>query len=248
MRHFLLFRILKDHFLFLTRRQIERVLTLATRSANKELVWLVSQKYLERRYRADSFDHFQMPLYYLGTRGWRLVGNTLESYKSYQGQIEQRRDAHLDHLLSVYDVLLKFILESDVTRVVGGEDRFWQESLSFGNIPDAWIQYRGGEAFIEVDRETESPDVVAKKIGNYIRLKRSGSYGIMFPGCAFKVLFITTTEDRIITLERVSTSDDIWFARTDEFLKEPLNHEHWFALKGFYALSVAPKKEVQELR
>ena len=243
-RHFLLFRILKDNFLFLTRRQIERVLTLATRSANKELAWLISGRYLERRYRADSFEHFQMPLYYLGTRGWRMAGNTRESYKTYQSQIEQRRDAHLDHLLAVYDVLLKFILESNVVRIIGGEDSFWQESLSFGNIPDAWIQYKGGEAFVEVDRETESVEVVAKKIDHYIRLNRSNSYGIMFPGCAFKVLFITTTEERIESVERVTKCYDIWYATMAEFLREPLDHQHWFALKGFYALPVAPKEEV----
>jgi hypothetical protein len=196
-RHFLLFRLLKEHFLFLTRKQIEQVLTLATRASNKELAWLVSERYLDRRYRADTFIDFQRPLYYLGTRGWRMCGNSAESYKVYRTGIEERHGRHLAHLLCVYDVLLKFILEADVTRIVGGEDRFWQEALSFGNIPDAWIQYKGGEAVIEVDRETESIEVVKKKLDNYVRLKHSGSYGDMFLGCAFKVLFITTTEERI---------------------------------------------------
>jgi len=243
-RHFLLFGLLKEHFLFLTRSQIERILTLPTNSTNKGLLWLVSEKYLERRYRADTFRHFQTPLYYLGMRGWRMAGNSPEGFKQYQGEIEHRSDQHLDHLLSVYDVLLKFILESEVARIIGGEDSFWQESLSFGNIPDAWIQYQGGEAFIEVDRETESPEVVAKKIENYTRFNRSGTYGILFPGCAFKVLFITTTEERIESLERITTSDDIWYATMDEFLREKLDHEHWFALRGFYALPTSPKKEV----
>ncbi len=243
-RHFLLFRILNDHCLFVNRKQIERILTLAPRSANKELAWLVSEKYLDRRYRADTFMDFQRPLYYLGVRGWRMCGNSAESYKAYRTRIEERHGPHLAHLLCVYDVLLKFILEADVTRIIGGEDQFWQESLSFGNIPDAWIQYKGGEAFIEVDRETESVEVVADKIDHYIRLKRSGSYGIMFPGCTFKVLFITTTEERIESLERVTKSDDMCYVTIDEFLRESLDHQHWFALNGFYALSVAPKEEV----
>jgi hypothetical protein len=42
----------------------------------------------------------------------------------------------------------------------------------------------------------------------------------------------------------VTPSDDIRFATMEEFLKEPLNHRHWFALLGFYALPVAPKEEV----
>jgi len=246
MRHFLLFRILKDHFLFLTRRQIERVLTLATRATNKELVWLESARYLHRRYRVDTFAHFQTPLYYLGVRGWRMVGSTPESYKGYESGIEQRSDRHLDHLLAVYDVLLKFILESDVTRIIGGEDSFWHESLGFGNIPDAWVQNKGLEAFIEVDRETESVDVVIKKIENYTRFMQSSSYSIVFPGCMFKVLFITTSEQRIESLEQLTRSDDIWFATMQEFLREKLDDQHWFALNGFYALP-ASEKAVPEL-
>jgi hypothetical protein len=243
-QHNLLFRILRDHCLFLTRRQIERVLTLPTSSTNRELLWLVSSKYLARRYRADSFIHFQTPLYYLGALGWRMIGNGTESYKAYQTGIEQRSGRELDHLLSVYDVLLKFILESKVTRIIGGEDGLWQESFDFGNIPDAWVQFDGGEAFIEVDRGTERLAVVTKKIENYIKLKGSGGYGIMFPGCAFKVLFITTSEEWIESLERVTKSDDIWLATMDEFLRERLDHQHWFALRGLYALSFAAKKEM----
>ena len=247
-RHFLLFRLLKDHFLFLSRRQIERILTLATRASNKELAWLTAGGYLHRRYRADTFEHFQTPLYYLGVRGWRMTGKPAEEYKRYQTEIEQRSDRGLDHLLAVYDVLLKFILEGYVKRIIGGEDRYWHESLSFGNIPDGWIEYRGGTAFIEVDRDTEAPEVVAKKFENYVRFRQSGSYGILFPGCAFKVLFITTTEERIESLEAITKSDDIWFALMEEFLKEGLDHRHWFGLNGFYALPASTKKEVQELR
>jgi hypothetical protein len=246
-RHILLFRLLKDHFLLLTRSQIERVFTLPTNSTNKALKWLVSEKYLERRYRADTFKNFQMPLYYLGSVGWRMAGNTAEGYKRYRNEVEQRAERQMDHLLSVYDVLLKFILESEVKRIISGEAKFWQESLGFGNIPDGWIQFKGGEAFIEVDRGTEAVGVAGKKIENYVRFEQSGAYGIMFPGCAFKLLFITTTEERIESLEKLTTSDDIWFCTMEEFLGEKLDHQHWFALRGFYALSISPKKEVQEL-
>jgi hypothetical protein len=58
------------------------------------------------------------------------------------------------------------------------------------------------------------------------------------------VLVFTTTEKRIEALEQVTRSDDIWFATMEEFVREKLIHEHWFALNGFYALSLAPKKEV----
>jgi len=54
----------------------------------------------------------------------------------------------------------------------------------------------------------------------------------------------TTTEERIASLQKATTSDDIWFCTTEEFLREQLNHAHWFALGGFYALSAVPKKEM----
>ena len=247
-RHNQLFLILRDHCLFLTRKQIERVLTLRTSTANRELVWLVSGKFLARRYRADSFIHFQTPLYYLGELGWRMVGKPTADYKSYQRNIEERSGPQIDHLLAVNDVVLKFILESNVKRIIGGEDGVWREAFGFGNLPDAWIQYGGGEAFIEVDRGSERAGVVAEKFSNYANFKTSGSYGLIFPGCEFRVLFVTTTEDRIGALEQLPNSNDIWFATMDEFLREKLDHPHWFSLSGFHALPTLRKKEVQELR
>jgi hypothetical protein len=246
-RHILLFRILRDHCLFLTRRQIQRVFTLPTNPTNKELQWLVAGKYLNRRYRADTFAHFQTPVYYLGPIGWHMVGAAKEDYKGYRVQIEQRAERHLGHTLGVYDVYLKFLLESDVKRIIQSEDRVWQEAIDFGNIPDGWIQVKGTEAFIEIDRATENKGALIKKFDNYIRFKESGGYYSLFTDCAFRVLFITTTEERIGMLERLTISDDMWFCTMDEFLREPLDHAHWFALRGLYALPTG-QKEVSELQ
>src|SRR5713101_4541821 len=105
--HNLLFRILKEHCLFLTRRQIQRVLGQPTSSTKRVLIELVSGKYLARRYRGDTFAHFQTPLYYLGELGWSKVGNAGETYRTYKRGVEQRSAWHTDHLLMVYDVLLK---------------------------------------------------------------------------------------------------------------------------------------------
>ena len=247
-RHLLLFRILRDHCLFLTRRQIQRIFTLAIRSANKELVWLLSKRYLQRKYRVDTISHFQVPVYYLGEAGWSAVGKASERYKAYRADIERRSDRNVEHLLSVYDVLLKFLLETSVKRIIDGEDKFWRESFDFGNIPDAWIQFSGGEAFIEVDRGTERPIVVAEKLAKYVKFKESGIYKLIFRGCGFRVLFVTTNEQRIETLAPLAKTDDIWFATKDEFLREKLGLQHWFAVNGFYALPIAAEKEVQQLR
>lgn len=243
-RHFSLFRTLAEHCSFLTRRQIERIWTLPRSTTNKELVWLLSEKYLRRRRRGDTFGHFQTPVYYLGELGWQMIGQASERYRRYRVEIERRAARGLEHALWINNVILKFLSGTPVKRIIGAEDKLWQETLGLGVIPDAWIQFAGGEAFIEVDRATERPIVVKKKLDRYIAFKESGRYKSLFPGCAFKVLFFTTTEMRIESLERITSSDDIWFCTMEEFLREPFDHAHWFALKGFYALSDFGKEKV----
>jgi len=219
-------------------------LTLSRISTTKTLLWLLSEQYLNRRYRADSFAHFQTPVYYLGKRGWHVVGKPVSEYSGYRLQIEQRSERTFPHTLSLHDVILKFVLESDVKRIILGEEGLWQESIEFGIIPDAWIQYSGGEAFIEIDLGTEHVPVLKKKFDTYIAFKESGRYERLFPGCTFKVLVFTTTEERIEALEQVADTDDIWLCTLEEFVREKLTHQHWFALLGFYALSVTRKKEM----
>ena len=243
-RHILLFRLLRDHFLFLTRSQIERILTLVTRTANRHLDWLVREQYLCRRYRVDSFTHFQTPVYYLGRAGWSAAGRLTDEYKAYERNIAARRERSMRHLLGVYDVCLKFILHSRVKRIIGADDRTWQQNITFGNVPDCWIQFSGGEAFVEVDLGTESLRVLERKFTNYVNFKESGHYASAFPGCDFRILFITTAEERIGSVQKIVASDDIWSCTMEEFVREPLDHAHWFALHGFYALSPASKEEV----
>ncbi len=240
----MLFRILRDHCSFLTRSQIQRVLGLTASGTSRTLHWLMAEEHLARRYRADSFNHFQTPVYYLGELGWSLAGKPAAEYKRYRSQVEHRAERQIDHMLAVYDVLLKFMLEADVKRIIGWEDRLWQEAIDFGNVPDAWIEYAGGEAFIEVDCGTERPTVLAKKFDKYVAYNASGRYARLFPDCDFKVLVFANSEERIEALEQQTTSDDIWFCSMEEFLREELGHEHWFAYLGFYALPVAAKKEV----
>src|SRR5712691_11365592 len=91
---------------------------------------------------------------------------------------------------------------------------------------------------------TERSIVLKKKFENYVTFRESDRYRNLFPECAFKVLVFTTTEERIESLQQITTSDDIWFCTMEEFLREKLTHAHWFALRGFYALSAVSKKEV----
>jgi Replication-relaxation len=210
---------------------------------NRQLGWLLSEGYLERGFRVNTFNAYQTPVYYLGKVGWRLVGNAAEDYKRYRVRI-QRRSEEQGHTLQIYDVLLKFILESKVDRIIGGDDSFWQGTIELGNIPDAWIQFAGGELFIEVDRATERPVILRKKFENYTKFHDSGGYSRLFPNCGFKVLVFTTNEERIRSLEGLVRSDDIWFCTMEDFMREDLHHSHWFALNGFYALPAVAKEEV----
>lgn len=219
-RHILLFRILRDHCLFLTRRQIERVLTLSTNATTKQLQWLFKEQYLVRRYRLDSFVHFQTPLYYLGPVGWASSGKPKDDYKAYRLRVERYAERAMPHVLEVYDVFVKFILEGEVKRLIGAEHKLWQEAIDFGIIPDAWIQFSGGEAFIEVDRATEAPAVLRRKFLKYADFRNNGGYRRTFPGCGFKVLVFCPTEERIESLEKIVPSDDFWFCTLDEFVRE----------------------------
>jgi len=111
----------------------------------------------------------------------------MDDYKEYRLQIQRRAEHQMDHRLSIYDVLLKFILEGEVRRIIDSEDRFWQEAINFGNVPDGWIHFNNEGAFIEVDRDTERPIVLSKKFEKYVKFKESGGYQDLFPECAFIV-------------------------------------------------------------
>ncbi|PYX68196.1 MAG: hypothetical protein DMG72_23415 [Acidobacteria bacterium] len=151
-RHILLFRILRDHCLFLTRRQIQRVLTLPTNSTNKELLWLLSEKYLGRRYRADTFGHFQTPVYYLGTLGWHIVGNLMDKYKAYRLQVQERAEQQMDHKLSIYDVFLKFLLLMAKTscgrrQLTSGISLMAGFNSTTVGLSSKWIGIQNGQSF-----------------------------------------------------------------------------------------------------
>ena len=132
-KEIILFRLLRDQFLFLTRGQIQRILTLETRWLNLRLKHLLSKGYLSRRYRLDKFEHFQSPLYYLGKRGCELAGMNVEETASYTENARSYAERAIPHLLAIYDVLLKFLLESNVRRIIGSEDEIWRELINFGN-------------------------------------------------------------------------------------------------------------------
>jgi len=108
-RHIALFGVLRDHFLFLTRRQIERFLTLPTSSTNRELSWLVSEGYLDRKYYADTSVTCRPR--FISWANW--AGRSWATYRASTRNIglgSNRDQAVSSHTLAVYDVFVKFHL------------------------------------------------------------------------------------------------------------------------------------------
>jgi hypothetical protein len=90
-------------------------------STTKTLSWMLSEQYLNRRNRADSFVHFQTPVYYPGKRGWYVVGKPASEYRAYRLQIEQTPERTFPHTLALYSVLVKFLMEAEVRRIIPSE-------------------------------------------------------------------------------------------------------------------------------
>ena len=164
--------------MFLTRKQIERLFTLPTNTTNKDLLWLVTAGYLERRYRADTFAHFQEPVYYLGRLGWQMAGRPVEEFKAYQRRVETRAERTFGHTLAVYDVYLKFMLECKVRRIVTSDDHSWQEMIDFGNIPDGWIHRVSHikSTFVPMDPSTAPQRLLGAGLSHVRMESRSGAF------------------------------------------------------------------------
>jgi len=239
-------RVLRDDVLFLSRAQVEMLSEGNKRAANKQLARLVDARILKKRLRLDTYPNFRSPIYHLGVEGCRLLGMSKEEMTTYLAKAKSYSDRALAHLLEVYDVFIKFYLASRVTEWMWHNDEKWF-SIELGLYPDGYVQFekegKKYSAFIEVDRGTEGISVVKDKFRKYARFNRSGAFKRLFGDRTLRVLFITTTEERIEKMENAGASDDIWFTTKAEFMWESLWARHWFAKEDFYSLDVSPLPE-----
>jgi hypothetical protein len=239
-------RVLRDDVLFLSRAQVEMLSEGNKRAANKQIARLVDARILKKRLRLDTYPNFRSPIYHLGVEGCRLLGMSKEEMTTYLAKAKSYSDRALTHLLEVYDVFIKFYLASRVTEWMWHNDEKWF-SIELGLYPDGYVQFekegKKYSAFIEVDRGTEGISVVKDKFRKYARFNRSGAFKRLFGDRALRVLFITTTEERIEKMENAGASDDIWFTTKAEFMRESLWARHWFAKEDFYNLDVSPLPE-----
>jgi len=199
--------------------------------------------------RLDSYNHFRSPIYYLGVEGCKMIGMSKKDIEKYMARIRNHSDRSIAHLLEVYDVFIKFSLESKVTKWVWHEDDKWF-SIELGLYPDGFVKFekQGNKysVFIEVDRDTEGLRVLKEKFEKYRKFYESGGFTKLFGDCVFRVLVITTTEERIERMEALNPVDDIWFATKAEFMRKSLWARHWFATEGFYNLDFPPLPEAPE--
>jgi len=245
-----LIRILRDEVLFVSRPQVEMLLDANSRRANERLSRLVEERILRRRVRLDTYDHFRFPIYYLGLEGCKMIGMSKKDMEKYMARIRKYSDRSVGHLLEVYDVFIKFSLESKVTEWVWHEDDKWF-SIELGLYPDGVVKFERDRkkycAFIEVDRDTENVPVLKEKFDKYRYFNDSGAFKRLFGQCIFRVLVITTTEERIGRMEEQNRSADIWFATRQDFMRDPLWARHWFAKEDFYSLEFSPLPEAPDV-
>lgn len=234
-----LIRILRDEVLFVSRPQVQMLLGCNFRRTNERLAKLVEERILRRRFRLDTYDNFRSPMYYLGFEGCRMIGMSKQEIQQYMRRIRDYSDRSVGHLLEVYDVFIKFLLESKVVRWMWHDDDKWF-SIELGLYPDGFVVFEKlgtkFSAFIEVDRGTEDPSVLKGKFDKYRRFQETGAFRKLFGDCRFRVLVTTTTEERIEEMQAQEPMDDIWFATKQEFMRDSLWGRHWLAKYGLYTL------------
>ncbi len=244
-----LIRVLRDEALFVSGVQVEMLLEMNKRRTNERLLNLVDGGILRKRVRLDTYTSFRSPIYYLGVEGCKMIGMSKKDLVRYMTTIKNYSDRSIGHLLEVYDVFIKFTLESKVTEWVWHEDDKWF-SIELGLYPDGFVKFEKDEkqysAFVEVDRDTEGLRVLKEKFDKYRRFHESGAFKKLFGECIFRVLVITTTEERIAGMEQQNPANDIWFATKQDFMRNSLWTKHWFAKEDFYSLDFRPLPEAPE--
>jgi len=244
-----LIRVLRDEALFVSGPQLEMLLEMNKRRANERLLKLVGERILRKRVRLDTYNNFRSPIYYLGIEGCKMIGMSKKDMEKYMTRIKNYSDRAIGHLLEVYDVFIKFTLESKVTEWVWHEDDKWF-SIELGLYPDGFVKFEKDgtkySAFIEVDRDTEGLRVLRGKFDKYRHFHQSGAFKKLFGQCIFRVLVITTSEERIEGMEEQNPAGDIWFATKQDFMRNSLWTKHWFAKEDFYSLDFSPFPEAPE--
>jgi hypothetical protein len=218
-------RLLADvaQFRVLSRHQLMRLGHFRSKTrANAVLLRLVGAGYLSRRYQ-PAVAGTQRALYFLGPKGVALSrpGRPNTEWR----QLSSISDLFLAHQLSVTDVLIAFRASPcRVERWMVDEDL---RSLNLGILPDGHLEYElAGKqfgAFLELDRGTETQGRFRAKVEAYARLAQSGRYRSAFGRQFFRVLVVSSSDERLDHLRATTasvTEKIFWFVTLQQVVAE----------------------------
>lgn len=223
------------------RMQVERIASFnSITRANTRLLQLVHAGVLNRFFLPSDRGGVKA-LYSLSPHSAEFVGAPGRELRRTRDAI-LAADLFVDHQLAINEVWIE-VFRPTATAPSFGDPR-WKYftaplTADFRLIPDAFFQleYRSGRFghFVEVDRGTESLQVIDQKISSYLHYALSGEYPKQFGLERFRVLFVLTSPRRLENVRRAvlkHTDRIFWFATLSDINREGLFAPVWVRPKG----------------
>jgi hypothetical protein len=237
---------------FLTREQIQRLFAInSTARANIRLRKLFDHGYLIRRFLPTTRGAAKA-VYFLGHQGIHLVsdkkGYDPLEIKRRQKVYREKKELFFDHDLAVNEVRIAFYQamnqQNDLTldRWLSSADCLQEYEIADVRQkrvlkvfrPDGYLRYfyegKLFSCFLEVDRSTMSNTRFRAKVKTYLEYARSGLYQQRYGLKFFRVLVITKTGARLISLKRVTaslTNKMFWFTTMEHVTPDEAFNQIW---------------------
>lgn len=181
----------------MSRDQLMRLKFFSSKTrANDRLKRLADAGYLASR---------RQPLLVGGPRCVYLPGRLLPDGRDVRKRFADVSDLFLTHQLGLVDIRLAFEQHSRLLRWLTEKDL---TGLSLGLVPDAYLEYEVGTltycAFVEYDRGTETLGHIERKVHAYVNLAQSGRFERTFTRRFFRVLVVTDSAGRLVTISQTT--------------------------------------------
>jgi hypothetical protein len=141
-------------------------------------------------------------------------------------------DLFLEHQLLLNDLYLALISGNQGT--ARSWETFEQPLPQSPVIPDAYFELVNGDSikpvFLEVDRGTEPKKIWKKKVAGYLSFALSGAFERNFKQAQFRVLIITTTEQKLKAIREVvasQTTKIFWLTTFSDINREGIFAPIW---------------------
>ncbi len=233
---------------FLTREQIERLFFGTTTRANFRLQKLYHHKLLGRLH-LPTVRGSSQAIYHLDRQGVPVAAEALGIQPATIPWKYKRRDVgplFLRHLLAVNDVRIALELAArsrkDHELLLWLSDQECRDTYAwqYGRkvlAPDAYGRYRFGDRvisfFLELDQATMSGKRWADKVNRYVEYAASGRYEERFGMKLFRVLVVTTSQERLANLMRATeqqTRRSFWFTTLEDIGKHSVLASVWWRI------------------